>query len=164
MVHLGPLWCEYQILWPPAANYTWGQWSPPQTLSCLNKGWNETVMIQGSTESYIISSTGLFPVLAYFWMAFKIPHMYWSTSSPSNSAVLLSRGEKQCSKYWEAEAVYCSLIYKQSKYWSVLQQNKLTCRQDIATSPAHSSVVNMIPNQNTARRRKKSNLSACTLF
>lgn len=29
----------------------------------------------------------------YFWMALRIPHMYWSTSRPSNNAVLL-KGEK----------------------------------------------------------------------
>lgn len=26
----------------------------------------------------------------YFWMALRIPHMYWSTSRPSNNAVLLA--------------------------------------------------------------------------
>lgn len=34
-------------------------------------------------------------------MAFKIPHMYWSTSSPSNNAVLLQREQVQVVKHRE---------------------------------------------------------------
>lgn len=31
----------------------------------------------------------------YFWMALRIPHMYWSTSRPSNNAVLLKEEKKK---------------------------------------------------------------------
>lgn len=67
-------------------------------------------------------------------------------------------GEKRDRAYNAERDNYvdCSQNYRQSKYCYVLKLDKLTCIQDIAMSPAHSSVVNMIPNQNTARTRKKS--------
>lgn len=34
-----------------------------------------------------------------FWMALRIPHMYWSTSSPSNNAVLLDRGKNELDSF-----------------------------------------------------------------
>lgn len=46
----------------------------------------------------------------------------------------------------------------------VFKLEKLTCIQDIAMSPARSSVVSMIPNQNTARTRKASPLFFGMLF
>lgn len=53
---------------------------------------------------------------------------------------------------------------RQDKHCNVFKLEKLTCIQDIAMSPARSSVVSMIPNQNTARTRKASPLLFGTLF
>lgn len=43
--------------------------------------------------------------------------------------------------------------YRQDELYFISNLKKLTCIQDIAMSPARSSVVSMIPNQNTARTR-----------
>lgn len=68
----------------------------------------------------------------YFWMALRIPHMYWSTSRPSNNAVLL-KGEK---KYNLVEAFLISnpILVSPPKTNNFL----LTCTQDTSMSPSHS--------------------------
>lgn len=99
-------------------------------------------------------------------MAFKIPHMYWSTSSPSNNAVLLRRDERERSVNAERETPTWITAKTTGRINTVyvFKLEKLTCIQDIAMSPARSSVVSMIPNQNTARTRKTSPLLFGTLF
>lgn len=53
----------------------------------------------------------------YFWMALRIPHMYWSTSRPSNNAVLL-KGVKNI-RYNPLEAVLVTnliLYFKEQRF------------------------------------------------
>lgn len=58
--------------------------------------------------------------------------------------------------YWGESQFFKSGQKKTTGGTNTVNMATLTCIQDTATFPAHSSVVSMIPNQNTARTRKMS--------
>lgn len=125
----------------------------------------------------------------YCWMAFRIPHMYWSTSRPSRRAVLLEKerefslgssiqGQRGSPALPVTSEGLAPLLVTAGSTGGCPQPcvvgggnrapgwaSSLTCTQDTSRCLAHNSAAGTTPGQSTVEDRQagetKSNRATC---